>query len=130
MADDIYHPLPSSKELVTAIVSELASYNPPRASEAEILPTPSRNTTATVNSTLQPAQNRLAKLSEDELSRVKPLLLTLHCLFPNEFLLALDILDRRLVRKLVVIGSHDLKKGELTFANFANQYLHIHLNSN
>lgn len=32
---------------------------------------------------------------------VKPLMLTLHCLFPNELLLALDILDRGLVRLLV-----------------------------
>ncbi|KAK1145478.1 hypothetical protein N8T08_004353 [Aspergillus melleus] len=33
-------------------------------------------------------------------SDVKPLMLTLHCLFPNELLLALDILDRGLVRRL------------------------------
>ncbi|KAG0157985.1 hypothetical protein PDIDSM_5497 [Penicillium digitatum] len=31
----------------------------------------------------------------------KPLMLTLHCLFPNDFLPALDILDRKLVRQLV-----------------------------
>ena len=46
-------------------------------------------------------QNPFSTLSPSELSRVKPLLLTLHCLFPNEFLLALDILDRGLVRRLV-----------------------------
>ena len=33
----------------------------------------------------------------------KPLLLTLHCLFPSEFLPALDVLDRRLVRRYVSI---------------------------
>ncbi|KAI9041529.1 uncharacterized protein KD926_006767 [Aspergillus affinis] len=33
-------------------------------------------------------------------SDAKPLMLTLHCLFPNELLLALDILDRGLVRRL------------------------------
>lgn len=46
-------------------------------------------------------QNPFSTLSPSELSRVKPLILTLHCLFPNELLLALDILDRGLVRRLV-----------------------------
>ena len=46
-------------------------------------------------------QNPFSTLSPSKLSRVKPLMLTLHCLFPNELLLALDILDRGLVRRLV-----------------------------
>lgn len=46
-------------------------------------------------------QNPFSTLSPSELSRAKPLMLTLHCLFPNELLLALDILDRGLVRRLV-----------------------------
>lgn len=33
---------------------------------------------------------------------VKPLLLTLHVLFPNELLPALDLLDRKLVTKLIL----------------------------
>jgi len=32
----------------------------------------------------------------------KPLLLTLHCLFPNELLPALDLLDRRLVTRFII----------------------------
>lgn len=35
----------------------------------------------------------------------KPLLLTLHCLFPNELLPALDLLDRRLVTRLILEGT-------------------------
>ncbi|KAL4868214.1 hypothetical protein BDV12DRAFT_104988 [Aspergillus spectabilis] len=35
-----------------------------------------------------------------QLTSIKPLMLTLHCIFPNEFLLALDILDRGLVRRV------------------------------
>ncbi|KAL4900043.1 hypothetical protein BDW74DRAFT_188749 [Aspergillus multicolor] len=35
-----------------------------------------------------------------QLETLKPLMLTLHCIFPNEFLLALDILDRGLVRRV------------------------------
>ncbi|KAJ5619588.1 hypothetical protein N7510_003572 [Penicillium lagena] len=39
---------------------------------------------------------------------LKPLMLTLHCLFPNDLLLALDILDRRLVRHLVYTVEEDV----------------------
>ncbi|OJJ89460.1 uncharacterized protein ASPGLDRAFT_31158 [Aspergillus glaucus CBS 516.65] len=46
-------------------------------------------------------QNPFSTLSKPQASQVKPLMLTLHCLFPNELLLALDILDRGLVRRLV-----------------------------
>lgn len=35
-----------------------------------------------------------------QLTNLKPLMLTLHCIFPNEFLLALDILDKGLVRRV------------------------------
>ncbi|KAL2863585.1 uncharacterized protein BJX67DRAFT_363331 [Aspergillus lucknowensis] len=35
-----------------------------------------------------------------QLTNLKPLMLTLHCIFPNEFLLALDIVDRGLVRRI------------------------------
>ncbi|PKY02413.1 hypothetical protein P168DRAFT_183586 [Aspergillus campestris IBT 28561] len=38
--------------------------------------------------------------------QVKQLMLTLHCLFPNELLLALDILDRGLVRRYQVEHQH------------------------
>jgi hypothetical protein len=34
-------------------------------------------------------------------SNLKPLMLTLHCLFPNDLLPALDILDRKLVRRII-----------------------------
>jgi hypothetical protein len=109
MADETSQSLPSSKWLITSIISELASYHPATTAAIEAIPTPSKNATAT--SALQPAQNRLSKLSEEDLLRVKPPLLTLHCLFPNEFLLALDILDRRLVRKLVVTSNGQNKSG-------------------
>lgn len=46
-------------------------------------------------------QNPFSTISITQASQVKPLMLTLHCLFPNELLLALDILDRGLVRRLV-----------------------------
>lgn len=40
------------------------------------------------------------------MSQVKQLMLTLHCLFPNELLLALDILDRDLVRRYQIEHQH------------------------
>lgn len=52
-------------------------------------------------------QNPLSRLPASELSKVKPLMLTLHCLFPNDLLPALDILDRGLVRRLVRADSPD-----------------------
>lgn len=45
--------------------------------------------------------NPLTRLVPHQLSKVKPLLLSLHCLFPNELLLALDILDRGLARRFI-----------------------------
>lgn len=46
-------------------------------------------------------QNPFSFFPDTKASQVKPLMLTLHCLFPNELLLALDILDRGLVRRLI-----------------------------
>lgn len=45
-------------------------------------------------------QNALSALPPSALSQAKPLLLTLHCLLPNELLPALDILDRGLAKKI------------------------------
>ncbi|KAE8385169.1 hypothetical protein BDV23DRAFT_188534 [Aspergillus alliaceus] len=73
----------------------------------------------TLSSTVQFAEHLISQLSEcatkpenscsaesqlplsvtsAHVSKLKPLMITLHCLFPNELLLALDILDRGLVR--------------------------------
>lgn len=46
-------------------------------------------------------QNPFSRLPPAELSTLKPIMLTLHCLFPNDLLPALDILDRGLVQRLV-----------------------------
>ncbi|KAJ5874488.1 uncharacterized protein N7529_002918 [Penicillium soppii] len=44
------------------------------------------------------------ELSHTPFANSKQLMLTLHCLFPNDFLPALDILDRKLVR-MVRVGT-------------------------
>lgn len=54
------------------------------------------------------SRNPLSRLPASELSKVKPLMLTMHCLFPNDLLPALDILDRGLVRRLVRADNPDL----------------------
>ncbi|PYH42581.1 uncharacterized protein BP01DRAFT_425425 [Aspergillus saccharolyticus JOP 1030-1] len=51
--------------------------------------------------------------SATQVASLKPLLLALHCLFPHELLLALDILDRGLVRRLS--SSYDVT-GSFTYA--------------
>lgn len=58
----------------------------------------------------QPQQNPFSTLSPTQLSQVKPLMLTLHCLFPNELLLALDILDRGLVRRFAREDQRELQR--------------------
>ncbi|KAJ5317307.1 hypothetical protein N7508_001815 [Penicillium antarcticum] len=45
-------------------------------------------------------------LSPAQLATLKPLMLTLHCLFPNDMLPALDILDRKLVRRVMRADRH------------------------
>lgn len=65
------------------------------------------NDTITIDTQQQHAghnQNPLSTFSTSQkTSQTKPLMLTLHCLFPNELLLALDVLDRGLVRRLVTL---------------------------
>ncbi|KAJ5984385.1 hypothetical protein N7481_006484 [Penicillium waksmanii] len=51
--------------------------------------------------------NPLASLPATQLAKVKPIILTLHCLFPNDLLPALDILDRRLVQRLVLVRTEN-----------------------
>ncbi|PYI30999.1 hypothetical protein BP00DRAFT_184906 [Aspergillus indologenus CBS 114.80] len=53
-------------------------------------------------------------LHATQIAGVKSLMLALHCLFPNELLLALDILDRGLVRRLV--STHDATSSPTTYA--------------
>lgn len=95
------HNLPSSAGFIDRLVNELASFQPENPSNTTTEPDPPRT-----QSTQQPKppQNALSRLSPSQLARVKPLLLTLHCLFPNDLLPALDILDRRLVQRIVVRG--------------------------
>ncbi|RAH44221.1 uncharacterized protein BO95DRAFT_392409 [Aspergillus brunneoviolaceus CBS 621.78] len=54
-------------------------------------------------------------LHATQIAGVKSLMLALHCLFPNELLLALDILDRGLVRRLV--STHDATNRPTTQAS-------------
>lgn len=74
--------LPSSTQFIETLLSQLSTHTKPP-------PTP----------TLDQGP-RLSTLAASH-PTPKPLLLTLHCIFPNELLLALDILDRRLVRRLI-----------------------------
>ncbi|GES66688.1 Zinc finger, SWIM-type [Aspergillus terreus] len=74
--------LPSSTQFIESLLSQLSTHTKPLAT---------------------PTQDQSPRLSTLAASHptLKPLLLTLHCIFPNELLLALDILDRRLVRRLI-----------------------------
>lgn len=84
--------VPSTKAFVDSLLTELAGFRLPATS------TDPRGQTAIQD---QPLQNPFARLPVSGLSKVKPLMLTLHCLFPNDLLPALDILDCGLVRRFV-----------------------------
>lgn len=76
--------LPSSRTLLSSLFSQLPAYLGDH-SEA--------NTSFNVLKDASPA--------------IKQLFLTLHCLFPNEFLPALDLLDRQLVTRVTIRTSNE-----------------------
>ena len=79
------------------------------------LPSPHSFLTSLCSSPLFPSVSPSAvpdHVSPSNALSSKPLLLTLHCLFPSEFLLALDLLDRRLIRQHVSILPPSLLAGE------------------
>ncbi|KAL1955683.1 hypothetical protein VTO42DRAFT_8228 [Malbranchea cinnamomea] len=110
----------SSCELITSIIDELSRIAPlPDATLAEPGGEPSRSSSYRKSGTLV---NPLSSLPADTLSRVKPLLLTLHCLFPNELLLALDILDKKLVRKCRIFSPTSRRQHEVKQPNSCENY--------
>lgn len=92
---DSPHHLPFPRQFLTRLIDQLSASIPQTFNHDS-------NTSAGTRTGYQQSQNDLSKLSASQLSKVKSLMLTLHCLFPNELLLALDILDRRLVRRFTV----------------------------
>ncbi|KAL5362945.1 hypothetical protein BJX96DRAFT_177633 [Aspergillus floccosus] len=76
--------LPSSVQFIETLLSQLSTYTKPP-------PTPTQDHGHGLRLSTLPSSH----------PTIKPLMLTLHCIFPNELLLALDILDRRLVRRLI-----------------------------
>ncbi|MCJ1299844.1 hypothetical protein MMC08_002638 [Hypocenomyce scalaris] len=70
--------LPTSRAFITSLFAQLSRLSLP--------------TSGTLSS----------NLLNDALPETKNLFLTLHCLFPNELLPALDLLDRQLVTRLVI----------------------------
>ncbi|KAL4786695.1 hypothetical protein BJX76DRAFT_320503 [Aspergillus varians] len=86
--------LPQTTELINNILSQVSHYTTPTTpSAAENEP---RSQTQRYPRMIQPP----SAFPNSQLTNLKPLMLTLHCIFPNEFLLALDILDRRLIRRV------------------------------
>lgn len=87
--------LPSSKTFIDNLITELSIQS---AQQSEPQPqTSNRGHGNTTNNS-----NPLSTLPPKTQSKIKPIILTLHCLFPNDFLPALNILDRNLVHALSV----------------------------
>ncbi|KKZ59186.1 hypothetical protein EMCG_05433 [[Emmonsia] crescens] len=93
-------PLPNTPQFITSIIHQLSKFHPPSAAPAPLdQKNNSQHQHQNPPSTETNNTNPLAQLPAPLLSKAKPLLLTLHCLFPNELLLALDILDRKGIRR-------------------------------
>lgn len=93
--------LPCSSQLITSLIRQLSALPIPEREEEDPIaegPQPYKRVGGLNDA---PNDNPLAKLPADTLAKVKPLLLTLHTIFPNELLLALDILDRKLVTRYI-----------------------------
>lgn len=81
----------SINTVITTLLTQLSKISPPPHPEDD-LKHPHHQQTYSRN-------NIFTNLSPTDTIQLKNLLLTLHCLFPNELLLALDILDRGLVTR-------------------------------
>lgn len=93
------HPyVPSTRAFVDSLLTELAGFRLPATSTDPRGLEPPRTQTAIQD---RPPENPFARLPVSEQFKAKPLMLTLHCLFPNDLLPALDILDCGLVRRFV-----------------------------
>ncbi|RAH55547.1 hypothetical protein BO85DRAFT_401607 [Aspergillus piperis CBS 112811] len=85
--------IPSTAQFIDQLISHLSTFTiPPVDSNHDHRhQPPARHHHRTPLSTLPPSQ----------MAEVKTIMLTLHCIFPNELLLALDILDRNLVNRFI-----------------------------
>jgi hypothetical protein len=97
--------LPSTSHFLTSLITQLVVFESRTIGDG---PAHRTGTLPSRSQDLERGKNTLARLPATDLLRVKPLMLTLHCLFPNELLLALDILDRRLVRRLILRERRDI----------------------
>ncbi|KAI5303483.1 Mitotic spindle checkpoint component mad2 [Ascosphaera pollenicola] len=88
--------VPTSREFVTLIVRRLSRIG----EEAQLAETDPGRFIDQEDGSENGFSNVLKELPAAALSEVKPLLLTLHSIFPSELLLALDILDRRQIKRV------------------------------
>ncbi|KAJ5476967.1 hypothetical protein N7539_007111 [Penicillium diatomitis] len=95
--------LPTGPTFIDQLIHELSSIQPdPLASPQTQTQVHQHQLRSSTSLSQTRAQNALSRLSPTHAAKVKPLLLTLHCVFPNDVLPALDILDRGLVQRVGV----------------------------
>lgn len=87
-------PTLTSKHLVTSALRQLASVEPASSDTSTQVPA------SAISTPRLPNQNLLTSLPPDSAELAKSALLTLHFLFPFDFLPALDLIDRQLIQKL------------------------------
>lgn len=107
-----YHTMSPTTSLLNNLLTQLSKHSSPGEEESQSQPQPQPSNTQSLSLSLSQLHNQnpvssnpLDRFPPEKASKIKPLLLTLHCLFPNELLLALDVLDRGLVRRISTITS-------------------------
>ncbi|KAL2825419.1 hypothetical protein BDW59DRAFT_161645 [Aspergillus cavernicola] len=91
--------LPQTNQFINNLLFKLSQYTTSTISSRET-ETERENGPRHYPRQTQPQPQPPSAFPNTQLTHLKPLMLTLHCIFPNEFLLALDILDRGLVRRV------------------------------
>ncbi|OJJ73033.1 hypothetical protein ASPBRDRAFT_563233 [Aspergillus brasiliensis CBS 101740] len=109
------HLIPSSAQFIDHLISHLSTFTVPHVVDSNHDPRlqPPARQHRTPFSTLHPSQ----------MAEVKAIMLTLHCIFPNELLLALDILDRGLVNRFIC---NDTNTNTNTSSQAAHPTTHHH----
>ncbi|KAI7976061.1 hypothetical protein EIK77_008079 [Talaromyces pinophilus] len=87
----------SINTIITTILTQLSKISPPPEND---------NLNLHHQQAYNNRNNIFTNLSPADTTQLKHLLLTLHCLFPNELLLALDILDRGFVTRYTYRDRH------------------------
>lgn len=102
-------PISTPNSFVTSLIHQLSTLTspllpprPPPSSDHTASFSPNLPTSSPFSPRPQPFSNLVSSLPTQKQESITHILTTLHFLFPHEFIPALDLLDRRLVTRMVI----------------------------